>query len=166
MKLYHFSNKEEIEEIQTNKRSALYCFDENEISDFSEYIEGGKVNVFDDIKEAYETDYESRFFDKAFFYGNFVHVIDTVDHVQLLNVTENIDKLRKENSEINEEFKKRSELEDEDEILENFYDTRIEVLINNYARKNGYDIVVWNDRTEGYPHRSYAVINEKILKKI
>jgi hypothetical protein len=161
MKLFHFTNSELLEETSSNQRKALYCFNEKEIAYFSKYIKRG-MNSFEEIKEAYQEDYEESFFDKAFFYGNFVHSMEIEDEARVLHVTENIDELREDES-INKEFEKRAEVEDEDEVLENFYDTDLEILVNSYALSHGYDIVVWDDRTEGIAHKSYAIVNPKVI---
>jgi hypothetical protein len=163
MKLYHFSNSK-IEKFEINNRKAIYCFDNSEI-DFNEYLENA-ITTFEEIKEKYEEDYEQSFYDKAFFYGSNCHSIEVSEPAKMLNVIEMIDEIRENSADINAEFERRLTLENEDDIiLENFYDTKLEELINKYALENGYDIVVWEDRTEGYNHKSYAIVNSNIIRK-
>jgi hypothetical protein len=163
MKLYHFSNSK-IEKFEINNKKAIYCFDNSEI-DFDEYLKN-TITSFEEIKEKYEEDYECSFYDKAFFYGSNCHTIEVFDSAKILNVSEMIDEIRENSAVINTEFEKRIVLEDDDDvILENFYDTDLEELINEYALENGYDIVIWRDNTEGYDHKSYAIVNNNIIIK-
>ena len=62
---------------------------------------------------------------------------------------------------------------DEDEtidLIENFYDTTskitndwLEININKTAKKRGYDVVLYDDNSEGNPYTSVVVVNDSII---
>lgn len=160
----HFSDKK-IDDFEIKDRGAIY-FMKHPGHDSGFPVKSGSYKELKEEKNI-EDDWESGLAHEGWYYGDYVNVVELeTDKSKILDLRNK--KNREWLIENVEDFKDMNLEEDESEIeelMDNFYDNPQEVNVNKAAREKGYDIVIYEDQSEGNPYDSYAVVNSNIIKE-
>lgn len=150
-----FNIDERIKKINDERKSGLSKEEYNEI-----------------LSDPYYESSMEQYFHPGWYYGNYVN---TTSLITSPNKILDLRKWGKNNFNryewlVNniEEYKNLDPEEDESEIddkISDFYDNPQEEEINEKAKNLGYDVILYDDQSEGNPYTSIAVINDKIIKK-
>lgn len=169
--LIHFSDGK-ISEFETKERGAVYFFEKpqhgfiDESGEYDDILEE-KEKSFGDKKEA-----KDELMHPGWYYGDYANIVDV--HSKNTKILD-LRKYGKKDFDQNEwlvknvdSFKHLDLEDDETEIeekLSEFYDNKDEIEINKKAKQGGFDIVLYDDQSEGTPYTSIAVVNPDIIGK-
>lgn len=153
MKLIHASAQKVEKITANNKRSGSYFFDYN-VEPYFPFEDFSNIISKEECEKKEEKDLYSHI---AFFYGDFLHVVD-VNLNNTLDITD-YDIFSNILLDIG------ADEDDIDEIIDTYYDTEYEKKVNLYARKNGYDSIKMKDSTEGINHISYVLFDDILIKE-